>query len=549
MSGQKVTRRRFLRGLAAVAGGTVLAACTPQVVEKVVDRPVVQTVVVEKAVEVEKVATVVVEKAVEVEKRVVETVVVEKAVEIEKRVVETVVVDRPVEVEKKVVETVIVEKEKVVEKLVTAVPEAKAEPLDLRIKTNGGDVWGNFTKAQTDLYEERTGHKFFIQQAGDVEAEIAAGTPPDVFHTMTHQAYPTLVGMGQILELNDALIAAGFGQDDLARAAWEMIDFFSLGKIYGMPLFLGASSVWHGIYRKDFFDEAGIPLIEDGSKPWETYEDMMEVAKELVKRDASGEVVQWGFELAWGYVAVIAGMWDRGLDTWDPDKKQFTLDQPGIVDVIQTMLFDPIWTHGVSPNEAQGVLAWNDIRNGLVAIEAIDYPLIAAIESGSDEDAEFAEVVGYFELPGMAPGKHGVAQGGTWISCVPSSIQDAHKKAATEFTALILETEMARMTLNIIHAGSSLKEFRYDPVFNIDRLKDKAAEARANEWVFAVTSDESRHWGWHWGQQIEGSQWLGGQVARAQSGEATAEQLAAEWQENAQLARDEFFESTGMEPM
>ena len=59
-----------------------MAACTPQVVEKIVEKPVIQTVVVEKAVEVEKVTTVIVEKAIEIEKKVVETVIVEKAVEV-----------------------------------------------------------------------------------------------------------------------------------------------------------------------------------------------------------------------------------------------------------------------------------------------------------------------------------------------------------------------------------------------------------------------------------------------------------------------------------
>ena len=57
MSGREVTRRRFLKGLAVATGGTILAACQPQVVketvvvERVVDRPVVETVVVEKAVD------------------------------------------------------------------------------------------------------------------------------------------------------------------------------------------------------------------------------------------------------------------------------------------------------------------------------------------------------------------------------------------------------------------------------------------------------------------------------------------------------------------
>ena len=135
MSHTKVTRRRFLRGLAAVAGGTVLAACTPQVVEKVVDRPVIQTVVVDRAVEVERVSTVIVEKAVEVEKRVVQTVVVDRPVEVEKRVVETVVVEKPVE--KRVVETVVVDREVVVEKEVAA----PVEPVEVTLLCYFSGSW------------------------------------------------------------------------------------------------------------------------------------------------------------------------------------------------------------------------------------------------------------------------------------------------------------------------------------------------------------------------------------------------------------------------
>jgi len=70
---EKLSRRRFLRGVAAAAAGAAVVACQPQ------------TVVVKETVEVEK----------EVEKVVKETVVVEK--EVEKVVKETVVVEKEVE--------------------------------------------------------------------------------------------------------------------------------------------------------------------------------------------------------------------------------------------------------------------------------------------------------------------------------------------------------------------------------------------------------------------------------------------------------------------
>ena len=88
---RKVSRRTILAGLGATAALPILAACEPQVVERVVEKPVEVVVtqvverVVEKEVVIEKPVEVVKEKIVEVEK----VVEVEKEVEVEKVVMMT----------------------------------------------------------------------------------------------------------------------------------------------------------------------------------------------------------------------------------------------------------------------------------------------------------------------------------------------------------------------------------------------------------------------------------------------------------------------------
>jgi peptide/nickel transport system substrate-binding protein len=98
----------LLRFLVLLALGTTVAACaTPQVVEKVVEKPVVETVIVEK----EKV----------VEKPVVETVIVEKEKIVEKPVVETVIVEVEKEIAEKPTGTVIIGHEGDPERMVTTI--------------------------------------------------------------------------------------------------------------------------------------------------------------------------------------------------------------------------------------------------------------------------------------------------------------------------------------------------------------------------------------------------------------------------------------------
>ena len=269
MSRDKVTRRRFLKGLAAAAGGTVLAACSPQVVK--------ETVIVEKAVEQKVVETVVVEKA--VEKKVVETVVVEKEVAVEKKVVETVVVT-----EERVVE-------KAVEKVVTATPLPceidwtpgmppvfkKYDPvLEISIPFNAdftfkpgsshtNNPWYNWTLENMGIKWVQHWEVPYGERQTKLQAGIAAGDMPD-FINVYDPLFAQLVDDGAVKDIKEIFEATASPRVKEAIKypdGGNFIHCFRNGRkeLYGLDLAL-TDKVYslNGFIRKDWLRKVGLTV-------------------------------------------------------------------------------------------------------------------------------------------------------------------------------------------------------------------------------------------------------------------------------------------------
>jgi len=102
--------------------------------------------------------------------------------------------------------------------------------------------------------------------------------PNYVYRKMVVPVDPTAFGLktqGELIALYEPHSLDGFIVD---------------GKLYAIPMDQGSISM---VYRKDFFKEAGL----DPESPPKTWEDVVDVARKLTKRDAGGRVTRAG--LGW----------------------------------------------------------------------------------------------------------------------------------------------------------------------------------------------------------------------------------------------------------
>lgn len=206
----------------------------------------------------------------------------------------------------------------------------------------------------------------YEENQAKVVASIRAGNPPDTAILLSQQLY-TLLAMDAI-ESFDAYMAK---DNDLKQAVQDFFPAFMMnskleGKVYSLP-FQRSTPILY--YNKEAFREAGL----DPEKPPQTWDELVEYAKRLTKRDSSGQVQRYGVAIptedrstwllealtiqAGGLLYDPAGQGCRVLVETEPVRKamQFKADLAR--------------KYGVSP---EGVIAWGstpgDFAAGKVAM-------------------------------------------------------------------------------------------------------------------------------------------------------------------------------------
>ena len=272
---KRLTRRTMLK-FAGLGAGLLVAACKPQIVEveKIVEKPVIQTVEVEKVVE----------------KAVVQTVEVEKIVE--KKVVETVVVEKPKIIEKVVKETIIVEREAPKKAELTAYLKwdtFRGQPT--AFKWNEERMLSFKDKFPNVVIEFRPSPGGQQAMYGRYMTLIAAGDlgdlvsfDPGLYHLRR------AVEADIIMPLEDLMAADGLDLTEWFKVFIDMQRY--KGHVWGLP-----SWAWAGydclVTNALFFKEAGIelPAPDEGGPPMDT---LAEWAHKFYKK---GET--YGLQLAY----------------------------------------------------------------------------------------------------------------------------------------------------------------------------------------------------------------------------------------------------------
>ncbi len=126
------------------------------------------------------------------------------------------------------------------------------------------------------------------------------------------------------------------------------------GKVYGIP-FQRSTIVMY--YNKDAFREVGL----DPENPPASWEEMVEAAKKLTKRDASGNVLRWGLHVpssGYPYWMFQAFAMQNGQVLMNETGTEVFFDHPAVVESLQFWR-DLSFVHKVMP---QGVIDWGTLR-------------------------------------------------------------------------------------------------------------------------------------------------------------------------------------------
>ena len=263
MESKRISRRDLLRTSAIVAGSTVLAACQPKIVEKIVERTVVVTQ--EKIVE--------------------QTVVVKEAVEVEKEV------------------TRVVEKE-----VLVAAPKAAKAPANVSYMMWAGEMSEDEISQFNGDYEGITLSRIDPDQVRFF-AMLAAGNPPDCYRLQAAE-FPQLLGRAIPLDLQPYVdVSSVIKLDDLAPAN----DFYKAnspldvgkGDLFGMCKDWSPDcTLW---VNTTLFEKAGVDVPSE-TVPM-TYEEVMMVGQQMQKKE--GDRI-----LVWGYTDNGVGWIDRYWEVW-----------------------------------------------------------------------------------------------------------------------------------------------------------------------------------------------------------------------------------------
>ena len=202
------------------------------------------------------------------------------------------------------------------------------------------------------------------------------------------------------------------------------------GKIYSIP-FQRSTPVLY--YNKDAFVEAGL----DPNKPPATWDEMIEMGKKLTKKDANGNVTQWGTRIptlglggAWlfgGLVISNGGLLsaDNGIDVG--------IDTPETLGALEFL--QRLSAEGVM---AEGGITWGDTPKAFVEGNAATIWTSTGNLAFVNKNAEFDWGVGF--LPG-GKGPGAPVGGGNFY--VFKGITDEEQAAAIDFIKFMTAPENA----------------------------------------------------------------------------------------------------------
>ncbi|MEP7070723.1 MAG: ABC transporter substrate-binding protein, partial [Usitatibacter sp.] len=220
----------------------------------------------------------------------------------------------------------------------------------------GGPITRTIDQMSADFEKENPGIKVKPVYTGTYQESIVkaltahkAGQPPTTAILLSTDMF-TLIDEDAIVPFNDLVS----GADD---AAW-MKSFYPAfmansqtgGKTWGIP-FQRSTIVLY--WNKELFKEAGL----DPNRPPASWKEMLEYAQKLTKRDASGNITQYGVQIPssgfpyWLFQGLTT---PNGVELMNPAGTETYFDKPEVIEALAYWV-DLGRKHKVMPT---GVIEW-----------------------------------------------------------------------------------------------------------------------------------------------------------------------------------------------
>lgn len=210
----------------------------------------------------------------------------------------------------------------------TAVPVSRGAPVTLNILwENWGDIYNglmtvvgeNFTKENADITLE---WNFDPDWVTKLTTLIAAQTQPD-FTIMRPAPLANFAARNALVALDEQVQIAGVRREDFVTPLWDA-GFFN-GKQYALP---GGADFWCLYYSKDVYREVGL----DPEKPPTTFDELIGHSKEILQKDAAGDIQRIGYNPSAGWFVNWAYIF--GGEFYDAGAGKITANHPANVEAL-----------------------------------------------------------------------------------------------------------------------------------------------------------------------------------------------------------------------
>jgi multiple sugar transport system substrate-binding protein len=276
----------------------------------------------------------------------------------------------------------------------------------------GGEVMEEFKKANPSLtvdnVDEGSGEK--------LKTTVAAGTPPDFFHTQSYwQTTWGLTGVSQALD-NYIKSAQNVKPADGWKFKWDELIY--KGKTYAIPYSIDNRIIY---MHKDLYQRAGL----DVNKPPKTWDDLEDVVRKTYKSSGPGQIQVLGFDPFFGSGGIqrwLVPYWQLGGEFNNPEGDKITIANEKAVQALEwcaTLIKNQGGWDAVQALEKTITPDYRVFINGGVANF---YATLSTKATGFNKEAPQLELpVTPYPLP--KNGKPATYAGG-WAICIPTGAKN-----------------------------------------------------------------------------------------------------------------------------